>query len=137
MSIFQKKTKKTEVKEMETIKAVESEKVEEKIEQPEKILETQKKITKIASRVLIRPIITEKATQTQNCYVFEVLPSANKIEIKKAIKELYNVEPIKINMVCMHGKKVRYGRSSGRTKNRKKALVFLKEGAKIEFAKKT
>ena len=133
--VFFKKTKKTEVKEKE--KTVEKEKVEEKIEQPEKVLETQKKVTKIASRVLIRPIITEKATQTQNCYVFEVLPSANKIEIKKAIKELYNVEPIKINMVRLRGKKVRYGRSLGRTKNRKKALVFLKEGAKIEFAKKT
>ncbi len=89
--------------------------------------------------LLLRPIITEKATVLageNNCYVFEIAQRANKISIKKAIAEIYNFIPIKVNIVKIKGKKVRYGRSQGRTKNRKRALVFLKKGDKIEFVKK-
>jgi len=93
---------------------------------------------KIAPKILIKPIITEKATAlgALNKYVFEVASRANKIEIKKAIKELYNVEPIEINILKVKGKLVRYGKARGRTKNWKKAIVGLKKGQKIEFTKK-
>jgi large subunit ribosomal protein L23 len=96
------------------------------------------KPTKIAHQVLIKPIITEKATalEAQNKYVFEVAPSANKIEIKKAIKELYNIEPLKIRIIKVKGKFVRYGKARGRTKNWKKAIITLKKGEKIELTKK-
>jgi len=89
--------------------------------------------------ILLQPIITEKATVLageNNCYVFEVTPRANKISIKKAISEIYNFTPLKVNIVRIKGKKVRYGRSHGKTKNRKRALVFLKKGDHIEFVKK-
>lgn len=89
--------------------------------------------------LLIRPIITEKATVLageNNCYVFEIAPRANKTSIKKAIAEIYNFTPIKVNIVKIKGKRVRYGRSQGRTKNQKRALVFLKKGDHIEFVKK-
>lgn len=93
---------------------------------------------KINTAVLVKPVITEKATeqQAQGCYVFEITDRANKFSVKQAIKEIYRVEPIKINIVKTKGKKVRYGRAVGRTKAKKKALVFLKKNDKIEFIKK-
>jgi len=90
---------------------------------------------KISSRILLKPVITEKATQlsTLGKYIFEVKPGVNKIEIKKAIKELYNVWPLKVNIIKMHGKEVRYGFTQGREKNRIKAIVTLKKGEKIDL----
>jgi large subunit ribosomal protein L23 len=88
--------------------------------------------------LIIRPVITEKGTimaGENNCYAFEISPRANKISIKRAIEEIYKVTPVKVNIINKKGKKVRYGRSQGRTKKTKKALVFLKEGDRIEFAK--
>jgi len=89
--------------------------------------------------LLLRPIITEKAMmlgEKNNCFVFEVSPRANKISIKKAVEEIYNFTPLKVNIVKIKGKRVRYGHSQGRTKNKKRALVFLKKGDQIEFVKK-
>ncbi len=91
--------------------------------------------TKEAYRILIKPLVTEKATDLANFnkYCFEVAKNANKIAIKKAIKSLYGVEPIDVNIINMRGKKVSYGRVSGKRKNWKKAIVTLKEGDKIEI----
>jgi large subunit ribosomal protein L23 len=88
--------------------------------------------------LIIRPVITEKGTRMageNNCYAFEISPRANKISLRKAIEEIYKVTPLKINIINKKGKKVRYGRSQGRTKKTKKALVFLKKGDRIEFVK--
>lgn len=95
---------------------------------------TRKEGTGEAYRILIRPLITEKATNlsNENKYIFEVSGDANKIEIKKAIKNVYGVRPISINIVNVRGKQVRFGRTMGRTKDRKKAIVTLKKGEKIE-----
>lgn len=82
---------------------------------------------------LIKPLITEKASflGSYNQYVFEVAVDSNKIEIAKAIKSLYGVKPLKINLIKNKGKYVRYGRSYGKKKNWKKAIVFLKPEDKI------
>jgi len=90
--------------------------------------------TKDAYRVLIKPMVTEKGTflASQNKYLFEVARSASKIAIKKAILALYGVTPQSINVVALSGKKVRYGKSRGRTKDRKKAIVTLAKGQSIE-----
>jgi len=87
-----------------------------------------------AYKYIVRPVITEKVSfmGMYNSYVFEVSPKANKVEIKKAIKKLYGVEPVKINVMNMSGKKVRYGRQFGKLKNWKKAIVTLKSGDKID-----
>ncbi|MFA6271832.1 MAG: 50S ribosomal protein L23 [Patescibacteria group bacterium] len=94
-----------------------------------------KEDTKDAYKVLVRPIITEKANSlgANGQYVFEVYPSANKIEIKKAIKSLYGVTAIKVRIINHRGKNVQYGRHSGTTKYWKKAIVSLKAGEKIEI----
>ncbi|MBU1130802.1 50S ribosomal protein L23 [Patescibacteria group bacterium] len=95
---------------------------------------TKKEDTKEAYKYLIRPLVTEKGTYlgAQNKYIFEVSRAANKIEIKKAIKAVYGVNPTKVNIINLSGKKIRYGRIRGETKAAKKAVVTLKEGESIQ-----
>lgn len=100
-----------------------------------KTAKKKKEDTQDAYKILIKPLVTEKATDLAalNKYCFEVAKQANKIEVKKAIKSLYNVEPIKVKIINMRGKRIRYGRVSGKKKNWKKAIVSLKQGDKIEI----
>lgn len=84
--------------------------------------------------IIIKPLVTEKAVnlaQEQNKYVFYVDRSANKIEIKNAIEELFNVKVLAVNTLNTKGKKKRVGRFEGLTPMRKKAIVTLNEGDKI------
>ncbi|MCG2693579.1 50S ribosomal protein L23 [Candidatus Parcubacteria bacterium] len=67
-----------------------------------------------------------------NQYAFEVKPKANKVQIKKAIETYYNVRPVKVNIINIQGKNVRWGRTRGRTQDSKKAIVTLRQGDKIE-----
>lgn len=87
-----------------------------------------------AYRVVINPTISEKATflSAENKYVFEVYKDADKKQVKQAIKDIYGVKPIKVNIINVLGKERRYGRYSGKTKNRKKAIVTLKKGQNIQ-----
>ncbi|MCD4705588.1 50S ribosomal protein L23 [bacterium] len=96
-----------------------------------------KKIDGIAYRILVKPLITEKVTDLAvfSQYAFEVSIKANKIDIKKAIQEVYGVSPIAVNVINMRGKKVRSGKVSGMTKRWKKAIITLKKGEKIEVYK--
>lgn len=86
-------------------------------------------------KILIKPLITEKATTLvgQNKYAFRVAKNANKIEIKKAIKDLYGFDPIAVNIINERGDKISYGRISGKTSNWKKAIITLKSSDKIEL----
>jgi len=86
-------------------------------------------------RVLVKPLITEKATTLvgANKYVFIVASGANKIEITKAIKSTYGVTPIKINVVNVSGKKVARGRISGQRSDWRKAIVTLAKGETIKI----
>lgn len=89
----------------------------------------------VSNRLLVRPVITEKATDlaADNKYAFVVEKSANKIEIAKAIKAVYGVEPMAVNMINMQGKKVARGRIRGQRKDWKKAIVTLKKGDTISI----
>ena len=89
----------------------------------------------VSNRLLVRPVITEKATalSTENKYAFVVEKSANKIEVAKAIKAVYGVEPVAVNMINMQGKKVTRGRIRGQRKDWKKAVVTLKKGDAISI----
>ena len=68
----------------------------------------------------------------QNKYVFKVSLKANKIMIKQAIKELFDVKPEKINIIRMRGKRKRVRYEYGKKSAWKKAIVTLKIGDKIE-----
>lgn len=88
-----------------------------------------------AYRVLINPLITEKASieGTLGKYTFEVSLDSNKVEVSKAIEEVYGIKPVSVNVVRMEGKKVRHGRSVGRRKDWKKAIVTLPKGKSINI----
>ena len=90
--------------------------------------------------IIIKPIVTEKMTQISekfNRVGFQVAHSANKIEIKKAVEEMYNVTVISVNTSNYHGKKksryTKAGIINGMTATYKKAIVTLKEGVTIDF----
>lgn len=86
--------------------------------------------------VLIRPLVTEKAVnlaQEQNKYTFYVDKKANKIEIKKAVEDLFKVRVLSVNTINVKGKRKRVGRYVGRTPDRKKAIVTLSPGDKIDI----
>ena len=87
--------------------------------------------------IIIRPIITERAMSgaADKKYVFEVAKDAGKIEIKKAVEEIFGVKVAKVNTLNMQGKMKRMGaRPAGRRPSWKKAMVTLTEDSKtIEF----
>jgi len=87
--------------------------------------------------LLSKPRVTEKATTlatVQNVYVFDIAPYANKIMIANAVKELYKVTPVKVNIVAIPKKQVFTKRIKGMKGGGKKAYVFLKKGDTIELA---
>ena len=91
--------------------------------------------------ILIKPVLSEKQTAISdkypNRYAFRVVPSANKVDIKNAVEQMYNVEVVRVN--TLHdsvNRKSRYTKSgviSGKTSAFKKAIVFLKESQIIDF----
>ena len=88
--------------------------------------------------VLRRPIITEKSTalQEKGKYAFEVEESANKLQIKRAVEQAFQVQVAKVNVITIPAKWRGPGRRRGLTSPSKKAIVTLKAGQKIEFFEK-
>ena len=83
--------------------------------------------------IVIRPIITEQSMEDLDIkkYVFEVAKDANKIEIKKAVEEIFGVTVIKVTTTTVKGKKKRTGAMpEGYTKTWKKAVVKLSDASK-------
>ena len=83
--------------------------------------------------IVIRPIITEQSMEDMDIkkYVFEVAKDANKVEIAKAVEEIFGVTVIKVTTVNVHGKAKRVGNNpEGRSKNWKKAVVKLSAESK-------
>ena len=94
----------------------------------------------MAKQILIKPVITEKAdalSEKSGKYTFVVDRGANKIEIKKAVSELYSVEVAKVNTMIMPSKarnrNTKRGFIQGRVSGYKKAIVTLAEGETINF----
>ena len=89
-----------------------------------------------AQDIIVRPIITEKsmAGLGMKKYTFEVAKSATKVDIARAVEELFGVKVSKVNTLNMRGHFRRQGRSEGYTSAWKKAVVTLTEDSKtIEF----
>ena len=90
----------------------------------------------LASEIIKRPIITEKSmllVEQENKYTFSVDKRANKVQIKKAIQELFDVKVLKVNTMNNVPKKKRVGQHSGFKPAVTKAIVALAEGDKIEI----
>ncbi len=93
-------------------------------------------MSRLAQDIILRPIITENSMDgiADRKYTFEVAKDANKIEIAKAVEELFEVKVAKVNTINVDGKLRRYGRFEGFTASKKKAIVTLTEDSKtIDF----
>ena len=91
---------------------------------------------KTAHDIILKPVITEASMQgiANKKYTFQVAKDANKIEIAKAVVELFGVKVAKVNTINVNGKYRRQGIKGGYTPDWKKAIVTLtKDSKSIEF----
>lgn len=88
-----------------------------------------------AEDIIIEPILTEKSNDARDKhkYTFKVAKKANKIQIKRAVKKIYNVEVLSCNIINMDGKKKKQGKFIGKTSSFKKAIMTLKKGESISI----
>jgi large subunit ribosomal protein L23 len=87
-------------------------------------------------QIIKRPVITEKANlakEEDNQLVFEVAMVANKVDVRNAIEQLFDVKVVKIQTQVVPGKVKRQGRHWGKTSKWKKAVVKLAKGDTIDF----
>lgn len=126
-------------KEQKEKKAEQIEKKTEISESAEKPVNTvEMKGDQFSFGVIKSPHITEKASglNALNQYVFKVFPRANKIQIKKAVQQLYGVKVEGVRILTMPSKKRKLGRFEGEKSGFKKAIVKLAEGQKIDIVPK-
>jgi large subunit ribosomal protein L23 len=86
--------------------------------------------------VIKKPLFTEKGMdikERENKVLIEVNTASNKHEIKKAVEEIFKVKVAKVATINEKGKMKRFGRSVGKTSDRKKAIITLKKGEKLDF----
>ena len=91
---------------------------------------------KDSHQILIRPLLTEKITalkEKMNKVCFLVSPDANKIDIKRAAEEILKVKVHAVHIINTKGKRKRLGRYVGKRADRKKAILTLKKGEKLEL----
>ena len=91
---------------------------------------------KTAQDIIIDPVITEKSMSgiADKKYTFKVAKDANKVEIAKAVEEIFKVKVAKVNTLSVRGQARRMGRFAGYTSSWKKAIVTLEKDSKtIEF----
>ena len=88
------------------------------------------------TNVIIRPLVTEKSTHqqtTRNAYAFEVDAGANKIQIRQAVEQLYNVKVVDVRTMTRKGKPRRARYRMTKTSDWKRAVVVLDENSRIEL----
>ncbi|MHC2069482.1 50S ribosomal protein L23 [Bremerella sp. T1] len=87
-------------------------------------------------QVILRPLVTEKGVQASedlNQYTFEIAPAASKLDVRRAVEELFDVKVASVKTQTRKGKARRYRFRNGTTRNWKKAIVTLAEDQKIDF----
>lgn len=89
----------------------------------------------VAHDIIIRPVVTEKSSRLMgmNKYTFEVHPSANKVEIRKAVEAVFKVKVKSVNTMNVPSKPKRMGIYLGKTRAWKKAIITLADGERIKF----
>jgi len=88
-----------------------------------------------AAHAILSPLVSEKSVtgEKNGVYIFMVKTDANKIMVKNAMKEMYGVLPANVRMVNMQGKARRFGRTTGKKSDWKKAIVTLPKGQTISI----
>lgn len=135
MGIFNKKTDEVKDEKKPVAKKAAVKKTSDKPVTETKPAKTGKGISPELANVIRNPRITEKAAHIsdQNVYTFDVAPGASKTEISKAIKAIYNLTPVKVNVSAIPTKRVFRATHIGVKRGGRKAYVYLKKGDKIEF----
>lgn len=84
--------------------------------------------------VIVHPLVTEKAATLSSLskYVFVVRTDANRVQIRSAVRKMYGINPVSVNIVNMRGKRKRLGRVRGKRKDWKKAIVTFPKGTTID-----
>ncbi|MBU0613744.1 50S ribosomal protein L23 [Patescibacteria group bacterium] len=92
-------------------------------------------ISKISLQTLVRPIVSEKTARLndESVIVFEVAKSANRVQVRNAFREMYKITPVSVNIINVRGKQVRFGRTSGKRNDLKKALITLPKGKHVDI----
>jgi large subunit ribosomal protein L23 len=93
-------------------------------------------LKKDVREIIRRPLVTEKSTRANeetNKVTFVVRKDANKIEIKRAVEEVFGVNVLEVRTLNNRGKKKRVGARQGRKPDWKKAVVSLREGDRIDL----
>ncbi len=146
MSIFDRFKKQGETTEKgsvaKQVTAVASDSVATDTAKPAKKASTKKVAAKVsdrglsafAARTILAPVVSEKTAHLsdKNVMVFHVAADANRITVRQALKELYNVKALRVNIMNTRGKSVRFGKSSGKQSDVKKAIVTLPKGTRID-----
>ena len=86
--------------------------------------------------IILKPLVTEKGSRLReqgNKYLFSVVADANKIEVKRAVQEIFNVKVKDVKTIVVHGKVKRMGAFEGKRPDWKKAVVTLEEGQSIDL----
>lgn len=84
--------------------------------------------------IFLSPITSEKSARlsSERTYVFSVKPSANKVQIASAFADLYGLQPVRVNILRMPAKTVRFGRRRGRQVAVKKAMITVPAGKSVQ-----
>lgn len=127
MAILKKKAE----KDVKAVAAADAPKAEEKKETKRGPLA--KEHGGASHRILIKPVFSEKSARQESLgkYTFLVATDANKTEVLRAVRDLYGVKPVSVRIVLKKGKAVHFGRTQGREKDEKKAIVTLRAGDSI------
>ncbi len=92
--------------------------------------------TERMSKILVGPVVSEKSTRAADLsrqYVFKVLRDASKPEVRKAVEKMFDVKVTAVQLLNVKGKTKRFGQTTGRRSDWKKAYVTLAEGSDIDF----
>ncbi|MDZ7611438.1 MAG: 50S ribosomal protein L23 [Candidatus Moranbacteria bacterium] len=141
MTAFLRKNKKEEKEEGASGSQLEQDKPKQKEEgkkskgKKKKISEELKENAELVERVIVSPVVSEDAMNKNaiNKYVFEVAKDCNKKEIAQAVRALYGVDVIKVNVIRKSPQSHRFRMAAGQKKGRKKAVVTIKSGQEIKL----
>lgn len=128
-----KKNATTEVQEVEVVKKPRAPRAKKTVVQAD-AAPALRTVSHFATRTILAPLVTEKTAQlsSANVMVFRVASSATRVAVKQAMKELYGVIPVKVNVITVRPRAMRFGGTAGTQKGYKKALVTLPKGTTID-----
>lgn len=136
MGIFSRIKKEKTIKDQKVVTQIQEATVA-KSEKPLKKDDSKKsasaKLGVFGAEIILKPLVTEKSATlaAENKYVFVVRKNASRVQIRSAIKAIYGIIPVSVNVQNMQGKSVRFGRMRGKRQDWKKAIVTLPQGKTI------